>query len=163
MKKLICVTGGAAMAATVLVAGAFAAATVTKQVVTFTAKYSGTAVTTQTDNVVAITANGHGSATLIGVGKITGLGKGDSSVQPCVPFTGTGTMRGPSGTITFKVTPGAAGCGDEAGQLFSVTGKASVLKATGKLVRAKGTLKMTGTYDRSSGAFSVKFRGSLIR
>jgi len=36
-----------------------------------------------------------------------------------------------------------------------------VLKGTGKLARAKGTLKMTGTFDRSSGAFTAKFTGSL--
>lgn len=161
MRKLSIVTGGAAIAVTVLVTGAFAATTVTK--VPFIAKYTGTAVTKQTDNVVDITANGTGKATLLGAGKVTGLGKGDSSVRPCVPFSGTGSMKGPGGVITFKVNPGTAGCGDDAGQLFSITGKASVLKATGKLAKAKGTLKMTGIYDRSSGAFSVKFSGTLTK
>ena len=97
------------------------------------------------------------------MGGVTGLGTGDSSVQPCVPFNGTGSMRGPYGVITFKVNPGTAGCGDDAGQLFSITGKAAVIKATGKLAKAKGTLKMTGIYDRSSGAFSIKFSGSLTK
>ena len=163
MKKLWIVIGGAAMAVTVLVTGALAATTVTTKLVPFTAKYAGTAVTKSTDNVVDITANGTGTATLLGAGKVTGLGKGDSSVRPCVPFNGTGSMKGPGGTITFKVNPGSASCGDDAGQLFSITGKASVLKATGKLAKAKGTLKLTGTYDRSSGAFSVKFRGTLVK
>jgi hypothetical protein len=70
-------------------------------------------------------------------------------------------MSGPGGKIAFKVNPGSTSCGDDSGQLFSFTGKATVLKATGKLLKAKGTLKMTGTYDRSSGAFSVKFSGTL--
>jgi len=163
VRKLWILSGGASLAVTVLVTGAFAATTVTKTLVPFTAKYSGTAVTKQTDNTVAITANGTGKATLIGVGKVTGLGTGDSSVQPCVPFNGTGSMRGPYGVITFKVNPGTAGCGDDAGQVFSISGKAAVIKATGKLAKAKGILKMTGVYDRSSGAFSVKFSGSLTK
>jgi hypothetical protein len=163
VKKLWLVTVGVAMAAAVLVTAALAATTVAKKVVPFTAKYTGTAVTKQTDNNVDITANGSGSGTLIGAGKVTGVGKGDSSVRPCVPFNGTGSMKGPGGVITFRVNPGTAGCGDDSGQLFSITGKATVTKATGKLALAKGTLKMTGTYDRSSGAFSVKFSGSLTK
>jgi hypothetical protein len=80
-----------------------------------------------------------------------------------VPFTGTGSMTGTAGSLTFKVNPGSSGCGDSDGQLFSVSGKATVLKGTGKLAKVKGTLKMTGTYDRTSGAFSVKFSGALTR
>jgi hypothetical protein len=144
----------AAVAATV----AFAATTVT-----FTAKYSGTAVTKATDNVVDITATGKGTGTLLGAGKVTGAGKGDSSQQPCVPFTGTGKMTGPGGTILFKVNPASSGCGDDSGKLFSISGKATVVKATGKLANAKGTLKMTGSYDRDSGAFAVKFSGRLTK
>jgi hypothetical protein len=158
VRKLILVTLTALLAA-VLVGGAALASS--KKVIAFTAKYNGTATTQAADNVVTINAKGAGNGTILGTGKITGAGTGDSSQQPCVPFTGTGSMSGPGGTLTFKVTPGAAGCGDDAGQLFSVTGKAAVLKGTGKLKKAKGTLKMTGTYDRSSGAFSVKFKGSL--
>lgn len=131
--------------------------------VAFVGTYKGTATTNQTDNTVAISANGTGTGTLIGSGKITGAGTGDTSQRPCVPFTGTGSMKGAKGTIIFKVNPGATSCGDDAGQLFSFTGKAAVLKATGALLKAKGTLKMTGTYDRSSGAFSVKFKGLLVK
>ena len=161
MRKLSILIAGAALALAVIVTGAFAATTVTK--VTFLAKYSGTAVTKQTDNIVDISANGSGTATLLGAGKVTGLGKGDSSVRPCVPFSGPGSMKGPGGVITFTVKPGSAGCGDDSGQLFSITGKALVVKATGKLAKAKGVLKMTGTYDRSSGAFAVKFSGTLTK
>lgn len=140
---------------------ASAAATAVKKPIVFTGKYTGTATTQAADNVVTITANGTGAGTKIGSGKITGAGKGDSSKQPCVPFTGTGKVIGPKGTLIFKVNPGSSGCGDEAGQLFSVSGKATVLKGTGLLAKRKGTLKMTGTFDRSSGAFTVKFTGKL--
>ncbi len=139
------------------------AATAAKKPIAFVGKYTGTATTQATDNVVDIKAAGKGLGTLIGAGKVTGTGTGDSSQRPCVPFTGTGLITGAGGTITFKVNPGASGCGDDAGQLFSVSGKAVVVKATGKLAKAKGTLKMTGTYDRSSGAFSVKFSGALLK
>jgi len=161
MSKLSIVASGAAVAAAVLVAGALAATTVTP--VPFLAKYTGTAVTKQTDNNVNIVANGTGKATLVGSGTVTGLGTGDTSVRPCVPFNCTGSIKGPGGVVTFKVNPGTAGCGDDAGQLFSITGKATVIKATGKLAKAKGTLKMTGTFDRSSGAFAVKFSGTLTK
>lgn len=150
-----------ALAALALVVAAVAMAT-TKPIA-FVGTYKGTATTNQTDNTVAITASGTGIGTLIGAGKIAGVGSGDTSQRPCVPFTGTGSMKGAKGTIIFKVNPGATSCGDDAGQLFSFTGKATVLKATGALLKAKGTLKMTGTYDRTSGAFSVKFKGALVK
>lgn len=140
---------------------ASAAATAVKKPIAFTGKYAGTATTQAADNVVTINANGTGSGKLIGAGKITGAGKGDSSVQPCVPFTGTGKISGPKGTLIFKVNPGSSGCGDQAGEQFTVSGKATVLKGTGLLAKRKGTLHMSGTYDRTNGAFTVKFTGSL--
>jgi hypothetical protein len=138
-----------------------AAATATRKPIAFVGKYSGTATTQAADTTVTITATGTGAGTKIGAGKVSGKGTGDSSVQPCVPFTGIGTITGAKGTLTFKVNPGSSGCGDEAGQLFSVSGKATVLKGTGLLAKRKGTLRMSGTFDRSSGAFTVKFTGSL--
>ena len=36
-----------------------------------------------------------------------------------------------------------------------------VIKGTGKLAKAKGTLKMTGTYNHTSGAFTLKLFGTL--
>ncbi len=169
MKKLILVTGTAALALLVVVAAAFAAAgggaKVKPKPIAFVGTYAGTAVTKTTDTTVAITANGTGKGTLIGAGKITGVGTGDTSQQPCVPFIGTGKMvgTGSNGVIIFKVVPGSSGCGDQQGQSFVVSGKATILKATGKLLKRKGTLKMTGTFDRSTGAFTVKFRGSLVK
>jgi hypothetical protein len=153
--------------AAVAVVAAGAAAGTTKgavKVVPFSASYSGSATTQQTDNTVAIAANGTGTGAPIGAGKITGKGTGDSSQRPCVPFTGTGTMTGTAGTtLTFKVTSGSNGCGDEAGEVFALVGHANVVGATGKLKKAKGTLKFTGTYNRTSGAFAVKFAGTLSK
>ena len=159
MKRLSLTAVIALLALTVAAAVAVAA---TKPVA-FVGTYKGTATTTQTDTTVAINAKGAGTGTLIGAGKITGVGTGDSSQRPCVPFTGTGSMKGATGTLIFKIVPSASSCGDDAGQFFTFTGKASVLKATGKLLKAKGTLKFSGTYDRSSGAFTVKFKGTLVK
>jgi hypothetical protein len=147
--------------AAMVVAGAAVAGAAKK--IPFSGKYAGTAVTKVTDNVADITANGAGAATPIGAGKITGKGTGDSSVQPCVPFTGTGSITGAKGTVQFKVIPGSTGCGDEGGQVFSITARATVLKATGALAKAKGSLKFTGVYDRGAGTFSVKVTGLLTR
>lgn len=151
-----------------LVAVVVAALTVTSALaatsknIPFTASYSGQASTNVSGNTVAILANGTGKGTLIGAGKITGAGTGDSSQQPCVPFGGTGKMTGTAGTtITFKLVPGASGCGDEGGHTFTVSGHATVLKATGKLLKAKGTLKFTGVFSHDDGSFSVKFTGTL--
>lgn len=158
--KLWITTFVAAAIAAAAVAGASAGPTAT---IAFTSKFSGVAVTEVTDTVADITANGKGSATLIGAGRITGKGTGDTSVQPCVPFNGTGSMIGARGTIVFKVLSTSSGCGDEAGQQFSIVGRATVTRATGKLKGAKGTLKFTGDYDRGTGAFTVKFFGTLKR
>ena len=151
----------AAVMATALLGAAAGTATSTK-VVPFTAKYSGTAVVKLVDNVAYITATGTGTGTLLGAGKISGKGTGDSSARPCVPFGGPGTLTGTAGTkLTFKVLLGSQGCGDEEGEVFSVSGRISIVSGAGKLAKAKGSLKFVGVYDRGKGTFSVKFIGSL--
>ena len=134
------------------------------KVVVFTATYKGKATVKVTDQIADIAANGAGKGTVIGVSKVTGLGKGDASAQPCVPFTGTGSMVGAARTkLLFKMAPGSQGCGDEAGEIFSVVGRATVTKGLGKLKNARGSLKLTGTYNHATGAFSVKFSGRLTQ
>ncbi len=145
-----------------LVAASVASALTPKKIA-FTAKYAGNATAVVDGSSVTITANGTGSGTLIGTGAIAGNGTGDSSQQPCVPFGGAGTMKGAGGTISFRVTPGASGCGDEGGHNFTVQGHFLVLKATGKLLKAKGTLKFTGTYSHDDGSFTVKVFGTLVK
>jgi hypothetical protein len=159
-------SGVAAVIAVAVVAAGATAGTGRQavKIVAFSASYSGQATTKQSDNVVDISANGTGTGAAIGADKITGTGKGDTSQQPCVPFTGTGSMTGAAGTVvSFAVTSGSSGCGDEKGEVFAIVGHASVVKATGKLAKAKGTLKMTGTYNRNDGSFTVKFSGKLTK
>jgi hypothetical protein len=131
--------------------------------IAFSATYSGHASTKVDGNTATISASGTGKATLLGAGSITALGTGDASQQPCVPFGGTGTITGSGGTISFKGLSGTSGCGDEGGHSFNVTGHLAIVKATGKLAKAKGTLKITGFYSRDDGTFSIKLSGTLTK
>lgn len=156
------VVAASAIAAAVLVGAAWADTNASDaKIVPFTAKYAGTATVKITDGIADIVANGAGTGKPIGKSKITGKGKGDSTQQPCVPFTGPGSMTGIKGNINFLVLPGASGCGDEEGNVFSVSGRAKVVKGTKAFKTAKGTLKFTGVYDRGQGTFSIKFTGKL--
>jgi len=131
--------------------------------IAFTGSYSGQASTLVSGGTVTISAKGTGSGTLVGSGAINASGTGDSTQQPCVPFGGTGTITGGGGTIAFKANPGATGCGDEGGHNFTVKVYLAVTKATGKLARAKGTLRAIGTYNRDDGSFQVKLTGLLTK
>jgi hypothetical protein len=132
------------------------------KIINFSAKYKGTATVKVTGEVVdSIAAKGTGTGIPIGKGTITGLGKGEAKQQPCNNWGGTGVLKGTKGTITFKMLAGTQGCGDEEGNFFSIVGRAVVTKATGKLAKAKGNLKVTGSYDRAAGTFIAKFTGKL--
>ena len=150
----------AASIAAVVVGAAWAGTASEAKIVPFTAKYAGTAVVKVTDGVADIAASGVGTGVPIGKGKITGKGTGDTNQQPCVPFTGPGVMTGTKGNLSFQVVTGS-GCGDEEGNVFSVQGRAKVLKGTKLFKKVKGTLKFTGVYDRGQGTFSIKFTGKL--
>jgi len=164
---VLIVVAGAAVIAASSVATAAGTAEHAK-IVPFTAKYAGTAVVQVTDTIADISANGAGTATLIGAGKITGKGTGNTAEQPCVPFTGTGTIVGKAGRkLNFTVVPGSTGCGDAEGQVFSIVARAKVTGGAGKtssgasLKKARGSLKMTGVYSRGDGTFSIKINGKL--
>lgn len=152
----------AVIGSALVVGTAWGAQSANTRVIAFTAKYAGTATMKVTDNIATIAANGAGTGTLIKASKIKGAGVADTSQQPCVPFTGPGSMTNATGTkILFKVLPGSTGCGDEEGNVFSVTGCAQVTGGTKAFRKAKGSLKLTGVYDKGQGTFSVKFTGKL--
>jgi hypothetical protein len=143
---------------------ATSASSATKPIkIAFVGTYSGQASTLVDGNTVTITAKGAGKGTMIGAGALNAQGTGDSSQQPCVPFGGTGTLTGATGTIFFKTSAGASGCGDEGGHNFTVKAYFAVTKATGKLAKAKGTLKAIGTYSRDDGTFTAKVTGTLTK
>ena len=80
-------------------------------------------------------------------------------------------MRGISAAFLLfltALTPAHAGNQSaQGGRIVVANEHASTLQffdlATGKLLKRKGSLRITGTYDRSSGAFSAKFRGTLVK
>jgi hypothetical protein len=153
-----------ALACVLATAATAGAATGKKPIlVPFTGTYAGQASTQISGTTATISANGTGKGTLIGAGSITGQGSGDTSQQPCIPFGGTGTIKGAAGTIVFKLAPGGSSCGDEGGHNFAVVAHLTVLSTTGKLAKAKGTLKLTGTYSHDDGSFSVKVSGTLTK
>jgi hypothetical protein len=148
--------------AALLVGSAIASGAASVKIINFTGKYSGNATVNISGDLATIKATGTGSGVPIGKGTLTGGGTGDSSQQPCVPWGGTGVLTGAKKTkVTFKMLPGAKGCGDEEGNVFSIVAYAQVTKATGTLAKAKGKLKVTGIYDHEAGTFSVKFSGKL--
>jgi hypothetical protein len=149
-----------AAGAAVLASASFAAPAASTKVYPFTGTYSGSAIAQVQDSIASLSANGTGKATLLGAGKITGIGSATAK-EPCAPFLGTGTITGKGGTLLFKVVNGSQGCGDEEGKVFSLSGSILVTKGTGKFAKAKGTLRMTGMYDRGAGKFNVKFTGKL--
>lgn len=153
----------AAVSAGSALAGASGSST---KIFPFSASFAGTAVVKVTDQIADISTTGVGKGTpigwQIGPSKITGKGTGDAAGRPCVPFTGTGSIVGLKGAkINFKIAAGSQGCGDEAGEVFSVVGRAVVTSGAGAYKTAKGTLKLTGIYDRNKGTFAIKFTGKL--
>ena len=160
MKSRLLLTALLALIA-VLVGSAIASGAPRVKIITFAARYSGNATVKQTGDTVDISAKGTGTGAPIGTGTITGIGTGEAKAQACNGWSGTGVLKGTKGTISFKMLPGTQACGDEEATLFSVVGYAQVIKATGKLAKSKGKLKVTGSYDRGAGTFSAKFSGKL--
>lgn len=149
-----------ACAAAVVAASAVAAPT---KSIPITGTFTGNASTDVSGTTATIVANGTGKVTLLGAGKIVGNGTADTSQQPCTPFGGTGRITAAGGIITFTVPTTSSSCGDEGGHTFAITGLMKVTKATGKLAKAKGSLRFTGTYSHDDGSFSIKLRGSLTK
>ncbi len=129
----------------------------------FAGKYAGQASTKVTGTNAAIVANGTGTGNLVGAGKVSGTGSADTSQQPCSPFTGTGTITGAKGTISFSVPTGASGCGDDGGHIFTLKGTFTVTGTTGAVAGAKGSLRFTGVYSRDAGTFSINVSGNLTK
>lgn len=132
--------------------------------VPFKASFTGKAVVKTSDASADITATGLGTSTLIGKGKSKLAGKGvGSQADPCPLFGGTASITGPTGLkLNFKIAPATGNaCTDEEAQQFSLVGRATIVGGTGKYRLAKGTFKFTGSFNRGTGAFSVKFTGTL--
>jgi hypothetical protein len=129
----------------------------------FAATYNGTAVVKIEDNVATISSvSGLGTATVpVGKSKLSGMGKGLGG-ESCGTFGGPGAITTTTGKLNFVVAlTGGIACPDESGDNFSLSGRATFKGGTRKYLRAKGTFKFTGTYAKSTGAFTVRFLGTL--
>ena len=84
-------------------------------------------------------------------------------MQPCVPFTGPGTITGTGGKLSFKVIPARSGCGDEAGQLFSVVRQGEGHERDRQAHEGEGDPQDHRRLRPRSGTFTVKFKGTLTQ
>jgi hypothetical protein len=154
----------AVAAAACLAAGAaLAAPDAVPKTYKFSATYAGKSVVALVDNNATIQSTaGVGTATApVGKSKLSGAGKGVGG-DPCGTFGGLGAITAVGGKLTISIAPtGGSACGDESGQTFTVSGRATVKGGTGKFAKAKGSFKFAGTFTRATGAFTVKFVGTL--
>jgi hypothetical protein len=129
----------------------------------FAATYKGTAVVKIEDNVATISSvTGLGTATVpVGKSRLAGMGKGVGA-DPCGTFGGPGSITTATGKLNFVIAlTGGTACPDQSGENFSVTGRATFKGGTRKYLKAKGSFKFSGTFTKSTGAFTVKFLGTL--
>jgi hypothetical protein len=152
--------GAAAVAVAVIAGPALAGGGAAK--VAFRANFAGKAVVQVSGSHADITsARASGRGTPIGKATLFGKGTANNS-EPCPLFGGPGTITTRNGKLKFVVAPtGASACTDEQGQDFSLSGRAKFKGGTGKYARARGSFRFTGSYTRSTGAFSVRFLGTL--
>jgi hypothetical protein len=148
-----------AAAAAVIATSAFAAGTTR---VAFRANFSGKAVVRVSGGqaeIVSAQAAGKG----VPIGRATLFGKGaGSNSDPCPHFGGPATITTTKGKLKFTIAPTAASaCTDEEAQQFSLAGKAVFKGGTRKYAEAKGSFKLAGSFNRSTGAFTVRFVGTL--
>ena len=160
MKTFRIITAAAVSSlAAVLVGAALGAGAATKPVA-FTATFNGKAVVRVAGDKADITsAQATGTGTPIGKATLTGKGSG-TEADPCPLWGGPGTISASAGKLNFSISGGGA-CTDESAQDFSITGLAKFTGGTGKYAKAKGSFKITGTYNRGTGLFSVKLKGTF--
>lgn len=156
--RLITTTAAAAAGAAVAVGTAVAAHSAA-----FVANYSGTATEKVSGQTVTTAGKGTGTGTLVGRSTLSGTVVANTSNPPCAPFKGPAAIAGPKGKLKLTVLPTSRGCAasqDDQNNV-SIAGSAKVIGGTAKFKKARGTLRFTGHYDRGSGAFTLKLKGTL--
>lgn len=128
----------------------------------FTASYAGRAVVRATGDTTAdLSVRGAGTGNVVGKSTITGVGKGFQG-DPCSAFTGTGSIVSKLGRLNFTLNPGAKACPSaDNPDVSAITASVKITGGTAKLKTARGTLKLTGTYDRGTGKFASTFKGVI--
>jgi hypothetical protein len=78
-----------------------------------------------------------------------------------VAFNGKVVLRGRSGSIKLSVR-GAHACASAANaSSVAFRGSASVTGGTSSFAGARGTLSFKGTFDKTSGAITISFKGRI--
>ena len=128
----------------------------------FSGAYAGRAIVSATSDTTAnINAKGAGKSNVLGASTLTGLGVGYQG-SPCSTFTGKGTIKGKLGQLNFTLAAGAKACASPSDpNQIAVTATAKVAGGTLKFKKAKGLLKITGSYDRGKGTFKSTFKGAI--
>jgi hypothetical protein len=148
---------GAAAAAGVLFVGAAGAA----QTQTFTASYSGTGSGYASGKKAAGVGTMSGRGRPIGRSTLKGSGLGTFTSPSCVTFDGRATIRGARGSLRLAMRGGHACASDSAADSVSFSGRARVVGGTKKFAGARGALRFSGSYSRSTGAVTISFRGRI--
>jgi hypothetical protein len=148
---------GAAAAAGVLFVGAAGAA----QTQTFTGSYSGTGSGYASGKKAAGVGTMSGRGRPIGRSTLRGSGLGTFTSPTCVTFDGRATIRGPRGSLRLAMRGGQACASDGTADSVSFHGKARVVGGSKKFAGARGALRFTGSYSRSTGAVTISFRGRI--
>jgi hypothetical protein len=146
-----------------LVVVALVAGTALAKTSVFSASYTGMVTEKVNGQMVTAVPRGKGAGTLIGKSTLTGTVAATTADPPCSPLKGPGLLAGKAGKLKVTLLPTARACaaGEEDRNNISFAGSAKVIGGTGKFRAAKGTLRFSGRYDRSNGAFTVKLRGTL--
>lgn len=159
MKHIRILVALAVLAVAAVVVSSAAAATIS-----FTGNYKGKVTERVAGSQITAVAAGTGLGTLIGKGSVAGTVVATTTADsPCAPFTGPGTIKGPKGTLKLSVLTGSRGCAasEDDKDNISMSGTAKVLGGTATFKKARGTLRFTGHYDRSTGVFHLKLTGKL--
>jgi hypothetical protein len=131
------------------------------QTQTFTASYSGTASGYVNGKKAFGSGAMSGRGRLIGKSTLKGFGVGNFTSSGCATFGGRVTLRGARGSLRLKMHSAQACASDSAGDSVSFSGRARAVGGTKAFAGARGALRFTGTYARSTRAVSVSLRGRI--
>ena len=127
--------------------------------IAFSGKYSGHAsVTINGSSVTISSVKGTGTGT-DGTTKLAGANGTGTTSGTCAFFSGPARLSGTGGSISLAVKSSSSACGS--GTQIAVKGSATAKGTSGKFKKANGTVKFTGTYNKTTGNFTVTISGSL--
>ncbi len=132
--------------------------------ITFTGTYKGKVTERVSGQIITAVTVGTGTGTLIGKGAIGGTVVATTTADsPCAPLKGPGTIKGLKGSFKLSIVSGSRGCAasEEDKDNISIAGTAKVVGGTGKFIKARGSLRFTGRYDRTTGLFTLKLTGKV--